>query len=76
MAMANPHGLVVPNIKNCQSKTILETANNLNHFEVKGQEGQLTPDDLADGTFSISVFNIEEVVPCYCIMALQGIDID
>lgn len=72
VAMATPDGLVVPNIKNCESKTILEIATDLNSLQVKGQKGQLKPDDFANGTFSLS--NIGVIGGTYthpCIMAPQ-----
>lgn len=54
VAMDTPDGLVVPNIKNCEAKTIVQIANDLKELHVKGQKGQLTPDDFANGTFTLS----------------------
>lgn len=72
VAMATPDGLVVPNIKNCQLKTIVEIASELQQLQAKGLKGQLTPDDFANGTFSLS--NIGVVGGTYthpCILAPQ-----
>lgn len=54
VAMATPNGLVVPNIKNCEQKSIIDIARDLNSLQQRGQQGQLTPADFANGTFSLS----------------------
>lgn len=54
VAMATANGLVVPNIKNCEQKSIIEIARDLNSLQQRGQRGQLTPEDFANGTFSLS----------------------
>ncbi|XP_077292714.1 dihydrolipoamide branched chain transacylase E2 isoform X2 [Arctopsyche grandis] len=54
VAMDTPGGLVVPNIKNVQQKSILEIGNDLNRLQRDGQEGALKPNDLTGGTFSLS----------------------
>lgn len=54
VAIASPQGLVVPNIKNVQNKSILQIAKDLNALQEKGQKGTLSPDDYANGTFSLS----------------------
>lgn len=54
VAMATANGLVVPNIKNCERKTIVDIARDLNSLQHRGQNGQLTPEDFANGTFSVS----------------------
>ncbi|KAH8386650.1 hypothetical protein KR093_001754 [Drosophila rubida] len=72
VAIDTPQGLVVPNIKNCQSKNIIEIAKDLNALVERGRTGSLTPADFADGTFSLS--NIGIVGGTYthpCIMAPQ-----
>lgn len=58
VAMASPQGLVVPNIKNVQDKSILQVAQELNALQEKGQKGALAPDDFANGTFSLSNIGI------------------
>ncbi|XP_011214615.2 lipoamide acyltransferase component of branched-chain alpha-keto acid dehydrogenase complex, mitochondrial [Bactrocera dorsalis] len=72
VAIDTPQGLVVPNIKNCEAKNILDIAKDLNELIEKGRKGALTPRDFADGTFSLS--NIGVVGGTYthpCIMAPQ-----
>ncbi|KAH8373907.1 hypothetical protein KR200_006944 [Drosophila serrata] len=72
VAIDTPQGLVVPNIKNCQEKNIIEIAKDLNALVERGRTGSLTPTDFADGTFSLS--NIGVIGGTYthpCIMAPQ-----
>ncbi|KAL7744682.1 hypothetical protein ACLKA6_017182 [Drosophila palustris] len=72
VAIDTPQGLVVPNIKNCQAKNIIQIARDLNGLVERGRTGSLTPSDFADGTFSLS--NIGVVGGTYthpCIMAPQ-----
>ncbi|XP_030382311.1 lipoamide acyltransferase component of branched-chain alpha-keto acid dehydrogenase complex, mitochondrial [Scaptodrosophila lebanonensis] len=72
VAIDTPQGLVVPNIKNCQLKNIVEIAIDLNELVARGRSGTLTPTDFADGTFSLS--NIGIVGGTYthpCIMPPQ-----
>lgn len=72
VAMDTPLGLVVPNIKNVQNKSIISIAKELNALQERGQKGQLRPDDFANGTFSLS--NIGVIGGTYlhpCILAPQ-----
>ncbi|XP_055843078.1 lipoamide acyltransferase component of branched-chain alpha-keto acid dehydrogenase complex, mitochondrial [Episyrphus balteatus] len=72
VAIDTPSGLVVPNIKNCESKSILEIAKDLNALVQRGRTGSLRPEDFANGTFSLS--NIGVIGGTYthpCIMAPQ-----
>ncbi|KAG4079150.1 hypothetical protein HA402_001121 [Bradysia odoriphaga] len=72
VAMATPEGLVVPNVKNCESKSVFQIASDLNQLQEKAQKGQLRPEDFANGTFSLS--NIGIIGGTYthpCIMAPQ-----
>lgn len=72
VAMDTPMGLVVPNVKNCQSKTIIDIAKDLNLLMEKGKKGSLAPSDFSNGTFSLS--NIGIIGGTYthpCIMAPQ-----
>lgn len=54
VAIHTPNGLVVPNIKNVEKKTIIEIAQDMKRLQEKGQKGSLGPDDFANGTFSLS----------------------
>jgi 2-oxoisovalerate dehydrogenase E2 component (dihydrolipoyl transacylase) len=53
-ATDTPHGLLVPNIKDCQSRSILEIASELNRLHQVGLQNKLKPEDLTGGTFSLS----------------------
>jgi 2-oxoisovalerate dehydrogenase E2 component (dihydrolipoyl transacylase) len=52
--MDTPSGLVVPNIKSVQTKSILEIALELTRLQELGTKSQLGPGDLNNGTFSLS----------------------
>ncbi|KAG1710905.1 hypothetical protein DVH05_013627 [Phytophthora capsici] len=54
LAMDTPTGLIVPNVKNVQAKSIMEIAEDLNRLQQLAVAGKLTPADLTGGTFSIS----------------------
>lgn len=54
IAIATPQGLIVPNIKNVQTKSIVQIAQDLNQLQEKGLKGSVTPDDFANGTFALS----------------------
>lgn len=58
VAMATPDGLVVPNVKHCESKSIFEISTDLNLLQERAQKGQLSPTDFANGTFSLSNIGI------------------
>lgn len=54
VAMDTPRGLIVPNIKDCQARSILEIAQELNRLQGLASQGKLSEDDLAGGTFTLS----------------------
>uniref|UniRef100_A0A914GWG9 Dihydrolipoamide acetyltransferase component of pyruvate dehydrogenase complex n=1 Tax=Globodera rostochiensis TaxID=31243 RepID=A0A914GWG9_GLORO len=54
LAIDTPDGLAVPNIKNCQEKSIWEIASALGELRLRAREGRLCPEDLAGGTFALS----------------------
>lgn len=54
MAVDSKIGLLVPNIKQCQSKSIVEVANEVSRLTDSAREGRVSPDDLKGGTISIS----------------------
>ncbi|EGZ15833.1 hypothetical protein PHYSODRAFT_334040 [Phytophthora sojae] len=54
VAMDTPTGLIVPNVKNVQTKSIMEIAEDLNRLQQLAVAGKLAPADLTGGTFSIS----------------------
>eukprot|EP00823_Brevimastigomonas_motovehiculus_P004638 TRINITY_DN3156_c0_g1_i1.p1 TRINITY_DN3156_c0_g1~~TRINITY_DN3156_c0_g1_i1.p1 ORF type:complete len:411 (-),score=135.51 TRINITY_DN3156_c0_g1_i1:61-1293(-) len=79
IAMDTPRGLLVPNIKNVQEKSLLEIASELARLQALGKENMISSADLKGGTFSLS--NIGTiggtggspllVVPEVCIAALS-----
>lgn len=52
--MDTSQGLLVPNVKNVQSKSLYDIAIDLNRMHQQGLTGHLGPDDLSGGTFSLS----------------------
>jgi len=54
VAMDTPAGLLVPNIKDVQARTVFEIAQELNRLQALGREGKLSTDDLSGGTFTLS----------------------
>ena len=54
MAVDSKIGLLVPNIKQCQSKSIVDVANAVTRLTEAAREGRVSPDDLKGGTISIS----------------------
>lgn len=54
LAMDTPRGLLVPNIKNVQDKSILDIALEMQRLAKLGSEGKLGRDELTGGTFTIS----------------------
>ncbi|XP_058063250.1 lipoamide acyltransferase component of branched-chain alpha-keto acid dehydrogenase complex, mitochondrial [Anopheles bellator] len=58
VAMQTPQGLVVPNVKNVEQKSVLQIATELNVLQERGAKGALTPNDFANGTFALSNIGI------------------
>uniref|UniRef100_A0A182P7W6 Dihydrolipoamide acetyltransferase component of pyruvate dehydrogenase complex n=1 Tax=Anopheles epiroticus TaxID=199890 RepID=A0A182P7W6_9DIPT len=58
VAMQTPQGLVVPNVKHVEQKSILQIAHELNALQERGAKGALTPNDFANGTFALSNIGI------------------
>ena len=54
IAVAIPHGLLVPVIRSCEAKTIEEIAAARADIVARTREGKLRAEDLEDGTFTIS----------------------
>ena len=53
-AMDTPQGLIVPCIKNVESKTLLEVIVDLNELIERGKRGAIAVADLQGGTFTLS----------------------
>lgn len=55
MAVALPNGnLIVPNIKKADTLNLLGLTEKVNELANRARENKLTPDDLADGTYTVS----------------------
>ena len=54
VAMATQHGLVVPNVKNCCSKSVLDIAIDLQRLQSLAQQNKLPPEDVTGATITIS----------------------
>jgi pyruvate dehydrogenase E2 component (dihydrolipoamide acetyltransferase) len=54
VAVDTPNGLVVPVVRDCDKKGVLQLAKELGDLSAKAREGKLSPGDMQGGTFSIS----------------------
>lgn len=54
IAMATPSGLIVPNIKNVQTRSVMSIAHELARLQVAGSKNALTAADLKGGTITLS----------------------
>ncbi|KAJ1346051.1 Dbt1p [Parelaphostrongylus tenuis] len=54
LAMDTPGGLVVPNIKHCEQRSIFEIASELQRLHEDGKREKIAQEDLIGGTFTIS----------------------
>jgi len=54
LAVDTPSGLLVPNIKNVQDKSVFEIGKELNRLQELGSKDALMKPDLSDGTFTLS----------------------
>lgn len=52
--MATEHGLVVPNIKNVQSLSLLEITKELSRLQHLATNNKLKPEDITGGTITLS----------------------
>lgn len=54
VAMDTEQGLIVPNVKNVQARSVVDIAAELNRLQKLGSLGQLSTADLTGGTFTLS----------------------
>ena len=47
-------GLIVPNLKDCDRKNLMQIAGEVNDLAARARNERLKPDDIQDGTFSIT----------------------
>lgn len=64
IAVDTPNGLIVPNIKKVQERTILGIAQELENISSRARSNKITNNDLTGGTFSLS--NIGAIGGTYC----------
>ena len=53
-----PTGLIVPNIKGAGDKNIIGLAKSINDLATRARTKKLTPDDISNGTFSITNYGV------------------
>ncbi|RIA92968.1 2-oxoacid dehydrogenases acyltransferase-domain-containing protein [Glomus cerebriforme] len=58
IAMDTPGGLVVPNIKNIQAKSIFEIASDIQRLQEAGKKNTISPNDFQEGTITLSNIGI------------------
>jgi len=66
IAAATPRGLIVPNIKEADSMNMLELAQAIEQLAATAREGKTTPEDMAEGTITITnigVFGVDTGTP-------------
>ena len=57
-AVALREGLVVPVIRHTDTKSVSDISGEVNQLATKARDGKLPPDDLAGGTFTVSVLGV------------------
>ena len=58
MAVASPNGLIVPVVRNAEEKNFVDMARSLTDIALRARTKKLTPNDIADGTFSMTNYGI------------------
>jgi 2-oxoglutarate dehydrogenase complex dihydrolipoamide succinyltransferase (E2) component len=58
MAVAAPNGLIVPVVRNAEEKDFIRLAQSLTDIAVRARAKKLLPDDIANGTFSITNYGV------------------
>ena len=61
IAVAVENGLIVPNIFNCDDKNLVGLARGIHDVAIRARNKKLKPDELANGTFSISNFGVYDL---------------
>jgi pyruvate dehydrogenase E2 component (dihydrolipoamide acetyltransferase) len=66
VAAATPRGLIVPNVKEAQSMSLLQLAQALEQLTITARDGKTSPADMANGTITltnIGVFGMDTGTP-------------
>ena len=66
IAAATPRGLVVPNVKQAESMSLVELAGQLNELTATARDGRTQPAEMSGGTFTITnvgVFGVDAGTP-------------
>jgi 2-oxoglutarate dehydrogenase E2 component (dihydrolipoamide succinyltransferase) len=58
MAVASPNGLIVPVVRNAEEKNFTDMARALTDIAIRARTKKLVPDDIVDGTFSMTNYGI------------------
>jgi len=82
LAVATERGLVVPVIRDCERKSLVQIASDRGELVQRAREAKLTADDLEDGTFTISnlgMYGVEQFIavlnpPQVAILAVGAIE--
>ncbi len=61
IAVSIDHGLIVPVMKNCQKKGLIEMAQGIQDLSQKARAGKLAPEDVTEGTISLTNFGMSGV---------------
>ena len=61
IAVAVENGLIVPNIFNCDEKNLIGLARAVHDIATRARNKKLKPDELSNGTFSISNFGVYDL---------------
>jgi len=58
IAVASPTGLIVPVVRNAEEKSFINLARSLTDVAVRARTKKLVPEDVSDGTFSITNYGV------------------
>jgi 2-oxoglutarate dehydrogenase E2 component (dihydrolipoamide succinyltransferase) len=61
IAVSVDNGLMVPVVKNCQQMGIIAIAKAIGELSAKARNGKLSPDDVADGTITMTNFGMSGI---------------
>src|SRR5690554_2657378 len=54
IAVSSPKGLMVPVVRNAEQMTLAEIEKEIKRLAIKARDGKITPDEMTDGTFTIT----------------------